>query len=675
MEDTKRRWLSRLFNINKATGRIGSFRKPGLVSFVPFAVIGIASLIWFLVRVIPKPSRTTYPCMKVAMPLAYSFIAYIVTMTASVLFFRKAVAHFRKNRYTYSFSLLAAGIVFSAVTLVIQALPSAAGTGRSSQTGLFTDPLGPNVPIGTPKGIYPGRVVWVYNPDATNENYTNPARYKSDAYWLDKNCNQTVVDKMFSDGIKSLTGKETHAEAWDAIFRYFNTNHGKGDIGYVAGETIFIKINAVTAYSGAEPDGEMPSYTPIEYDTSPQTILALLRQLINEAGVPQENIFIGDPIADIWNTLYDVWHAEFPNVKYGSKRTIPGRTKITASSEKGIYYSDKGTVMDSDTKTNYFFTAMMDADYLLNVPTMKGHRWGGVTFFAKNHFGSNTSDGSWRLHKGLMNPDNQVPLRTEYKSYRVFVDLMGSKYLGGNTLMYFMEALWSTSYEHQPPQKFQSAPFHGDWSSSLLFSLDPVAIESVGLDILQKEFTEEVIVDGMDIEPDDDPDRWVFVQWEGIDDYLHQAASSEWWPDGIVYDPDNSGTPIGSLGVHEHWNDTVAMQYSRNLGTGEGIELIKIFTGATLAAENPSDNSFEVFPNPVTENTRIRFSLSHGGLVRLEIFSLDGKQIQTLMNGRMNAGDQTLEWHPGVPRGIYIIKLSVKGNAVPEEYLKKIEVL
>jgi hypothetical protein len=54
-----------------------------------------------------------------------------------------------------------------------------------------------------------------------------------------------------------------------------------------------------------------------------------------------------------------------------------------------------------------------------------------------------------------------------------------------------MDALWSTSYEHQKPQKFWSSPFNNDWCSSLLFSLDPVAIESVGLDILQKEFRVE----------------------------------------------------------------------------------------------------------------------------------------------------------------------------------------
>ena len=30
------------------------------------------------------------------------------------------------------------------------------------------------------------------------------------------------------------------------------------------------------------------------------------------------------------------------------------------------------------------------------------------------------------------------------------------------------------------------------------------------------------------------------------------------------------------LGVHEHWNNPVDKQYSRNLGTGNGIELVSI---------------------------------------------------------------------------------------------------
>jgi hypothetical protein len=62
----------------------------------------------------------------------------------------------------------------------------------------------------------------------------------------------------------------------------------------------------------------------------------------------------------------------------------------------------------------------------------------------------------------------------------------------------------------------------------------------------------------------------------GVDDYLHQAADIKNWPEGIVYDPDNSGKPIPSLGVHEHWNNSADKQYSGNLGLPNGITLVSI---------------------------------------------------------------------------------------------------
>jgi len=656
-----------LFICHPDSGKITSFRKPKLFTVIPFIIIGLASLIWLLIRVLPKPSRVTYPCMKVAMPLAFSFLAYLASMSAAVLLFRKAIVNFKALKYKYALLFLVIAMVAGTGTLIYESLPSRAAD-VSSHAGIFEDPLGPNSPIGTPKGIIPGRVVWAYNPDATNENCTNSSH--SDSYWLEKNCDQAVVDMMFSDGIKELTSKATHAEAWDAIFRYFNLNHDKGDVGYLSDETLFIKINAVTAWSGAEPDGEMPASLGIEDDTSPQAILALLRQLVNEAGIPQENIYIGDPIADIWNTLYDKFYAEFPGINYVSKRTITGRFKLTPADKPGIYYSDRGLVMDDlSGASHYFFKEMMDADYILNVPTMKGHRWGGVSMFAKNHFGSNTTDGSWQLHKGLMKPDSD-PLRTGYKLYRVFVDLMASKYLGGKTLLYYMDALWSTSYEHQKPQKFRTDPFNNDWSSSLLFSLDPVAIESVGLDILQKEFTEEEIDNNREA-----PDRYTYVQWDGVDDYLHQAASSEWWPDDVTYDPDSSGSPIGSLGVHEHWNNTTDMEYSKNLGIGDGIELVKLFQITTGMKENKTNLTLEAFPNPVITTATIRFYLDQRTRTRVDIFSVDGKLIQTLIDHQLNAGDQNIEWNPGNLTGTFFVKLILFEGSMQREYKTRLQVI
>ena len=36
------------------------------------------------------------------------------------------------------------------------------------------------------------------------------------------------------------------------------------------------------------------------------------------------------------------------------------------------------------------------------------------------------------------------------------------------------------------------------------------------------------------------------------------------------------GVRLGSLGVHEHWNNPSDRKYSRNLGMGAGIELVDL---------------------------------------------------------------------------------------------------
>jgi hypothetical protein len=33
-----------------------------------FILLGIVSTIWFIIRVVPKPSRASYPCMQAAAP-------------------------------------------------------------------------------------------------------------------------------------------------------------------------------------------------------------------------------------------------------------------------------------------------------------------------------------------------------------------------------------------------------------------------------------------------------------------------------------------------------------------------------------------------------------------------------------------------------------------------------
>ena len=85
-------------------------------------------------------------------------------------------------------------------------------------------------------------------------------------------------------------------------------------------------------------------------------------------------------------------------------------------------------------------------------------------------------------------------------------------------------------------------------------SQDPVAIDSVCNDFLWIEWQD-------------------YPRMSGADDYLTEAAMAAKPPSGTFYDPDGDGTRLESLGVHEHWNNPLHKKYSRNLGTGQGIEL------------------------------------------------------------------------------------------------------
>jgi hypothetical protein len=534
---------------------------PFLKRTLPF-IIGALALFWFLIRVIPKPQRASYPCMKVAYPLMSGLVVWIFGITGISASVKLLVKNIRNRKYIVALSVVAMLVVISIFQLVYQAHPLYASTEVKEPVHIA------NAPYGVPQGIIPGRVVWDWNPDATNEKCTNDLS-KNDGYFLNKNNNQEVIDKMISDVILRISDKKVEKEAWDAIFRYFNKQKGKGDKGYNNGQTVFVKINLGCANWNTKPDLTRKDGIRGYAETSPQIILSVLKQLVNQAGVPQNKIFVADPMAHIYADNFEILHKEFPDVNYGDKSRAAsayGRKFLAPETTPVIFYSDKGTVLSKP--SDCLYTDMQNADYMINISALKAHGCSGVTFSAKNHFGSITSNTASHLHAGLVGSRNDKPYRLDYGMYRVQVDLMGSKYLGRNTLLCIVDGLWGSPEAIETPVKWQMEPFNNDWPNSIFVSLDQVALESVCFDFLRYEV------------------KVGLPQWknrpnmaQGVDDYLHQAASEEFWPEGITYDPDKSGTPIPSLGVHEHWNNPFDKNYSRNMGKSNGIELIKILSG------------------------------------------------------------------------------------------------
>jgi hypothetical protein len=127
------------------------------------------------------------------------------------------------------------------------------------------------------------------------------------------------------------------------------------------------------------------------------------------------------------------------------------------------------------------------------------------------------------------------------------------------------------------------------------------------------------------------------------DNYLHEAALANNPPSGTIYDPENDGIPLQSLGVHEHWNNSTDKQYSRNLGNGEGIELIKMLETTSTVIERSNDDIPKTFtltnyPNPFNLQTTISFALSKSAVVSINIYDVNGQLIRNLVNEQYGAG-------------------------------------
>jgi hypothetical protein len=260
--------------------------------------------------------------------------------------------------------------------------------------------------------------------------------------------------------------------------------------------------------------------------------------------------------------------------------------------------------------------------------------------------------------------------RLGYGLYRVQVDLMTQSLLRKKNLIFLLDALWGTAYEQDKPIKWQMAPFNNTYSSSVFASFDNVAIESVGYDFLRSEFT-VARLSGLS-----GTEKLAFVQMRGADDYLHQAADSTNWPAGIKYDPDSTGVHIYSLGVHEHWNNATDKKYTRNLGTGTGIELIDVEKGTITGVASQENHAPEYFtlyqnyPNPFNPTTNISYSIPTNSKVVIKIYTIAGREVETIENSVRSAGTYTITFDAKqLASGVYFYKLTANNHSATKKFV------
>ena len=371
--------------------------------------------------------------------------------------------------------------------------------------------VAPNDPLGQGRGIHPGRVAWIHAPGvATWDGKTG--------LWVEDRWNSQVkADAMIAEAVMQLTGETTPQKAWKALFRHFNKTHGRGNRGYKKGETIAVKLNLNNAITHRD---------TIELNSSPFVTLALVRSMVRDAGVRQQDIVICEPSRAITDSIYNKVHREFPLVRMVDNIGGDGREQCEYYPDQIEYSIDNGKMARGLAK------CIVDADYLINSALLKTHNGPGVTLTAKNWYGATDINLIWRR-----NAHNNVSQDKRHgkPQYKTFVDWMSHKHLGQKALLYLIDGTYgSRDVNGAPNPKWMKEPFNGQWACSLIVSQDELACDAVAMDIIINEWPE-------------------FGSLNYCDEYLREAASIPNAPSGTVYKQD--GKPLDQpLGLFEHWD-------------------------------------------------------------------------------------------------------------------------
>ena len=75
--------------------------------------------------------------------------------------------------------------------------------------------------MGVAKGIFPGRVVWVHDSSAVNQNCV--VNKSGHGWFMSENMNQPVVDSMLSVALQNISGTTNDSTGMNLPFSNFTT--------------------------------------------------------------------------------------------------------------------------------------------------------------------------------------------------------------------------------------------------------------------------------------------------------------------------------------------------------------------------------------------------------------------------------------------------------------------
>ncbi len=175
------------------------------------------------------------------------------------------------------------------------------------------------------------------------------------------------------------------------------------------------------------------------------------------------------------------------------------------------------------------------------------------------------------------------------------------------------------------------------------------------------------------------PDNRLYAANTQIDFTSDEDHGGRWW----IYETD--GTEVGSLGAAggdlnaggtfngrgAAWSADGTTMYLADFGYNcitiwnqvpDGVDPVITLPNAFNLKQN--------YPNPFNPSTSIPFELHQDGLVELTVFDVNGREVATLLNDELRAGNHTAQFNGSdLSSGLYIYQLSFNGEVSAKNML------
>lgn len=477
--------------------------------------------------------------------------------------------------------------------------------------------------------LYPnaGRIAIVYHPNAVSGSTVD----------------FPTVQYMFDQGIMQFTGiTSSPAAALASLFP-----------GLTTSKKIAIKPNLLN------------SSVPTRKELVKAVITRLVQML---GGFPAQNI-----------TLYE--RHSFNSVGYTTSYFGQSVKLVVDSS-----FPDLGYYIYCNGRNRPYSKSLHDADYLINMPVLKDHSCSSsfnVTLAFKNHMGTVNPDGSLAIHC-----DKTAVL-----------DIMKSSVMTTKQVLVIMDGLYAV-YNGGPGGAPQATP------KKIFISQDPVTNDYQGRKVInelrqanglnQKSagYIEEAANAPYSIGIANPNQMTVLTINMPVElrsfggSYIDGKVNLHWITEK---ETTNYGFSIersadGTDGWHEvgfvKGNGTTGMQteyhYTDILKSQEQVHPVLHYRLKQIDTDGKSEFSFPIavaiasvgkswkleqnYPNPFNASTEIPVELSHGEKVVVDILDAQGKAIERIHDGILDAGSHHLHWDASrFSTGIYTCRANVAG--------------